>query len=166
IYDMKFEMCNGLLLDNSKVLTSRGCAIFVNQQVFAVEDFYAKIGDHDLTSTTETKSKTVAISKITVPLQNGIYDTKDAFAILHLSEELELSENIRPICLPVSHNEFDDGGVVTGWEFSIFGPSDTPNEANVVLVDDTEFCNATLHALHEAYNSEGLYEMNLDIDYV
>jgi len=154
--------CNGLLLDNSSVLTSRDCVMYIDQQPFGVADLSVRIGDHDLDSTTETVSKTVGVSKVTMPLKNGIFDLDNAFAILHLKEEVQLTDSIRPICLPVSYNSFnDDSGLVAGWDLNFGSPvSPLPNAAKVNVLDPT-ICKKAVEEFFNVGTAEEIENMDV-----
>jgi len=163
-YEDSYWPCNGLLLDESHVLTSRDCVMAVPQSPFNIDDMTVSIGDHDIYDDSEIKSKKVGVSKITIPIQNGYYDTKDAFAVLQLSDKVEFSGKIRPICLPVSYNKFDDSGVIAGWDFSgIVSNPAVPHKAKVTLVDE-EYCQAVLEGFKEVLDNEGNYELEVDAD--
>jgi len=161
IWDDVWYPCNGILLDDSRVLTSRSCVVWNPQQPFGVDDIRLFIGDHDILDLDDVDAEHRSVSRITVPLVNGLYDTNDQFAILHLDEKVELSDTIRPICMPVDYNNFPkDSGVVAGWDWTQSELS-VPYEAKVFLTDN-HTCYAAIDELAMYFEAEEYFNMEYD----
>jgi len=158
VWDDVWYQCNGILLDDSRVLTSRSCVLWNPQQPFGIDDIRLFIGDHDILDLDDVDAEHRSVSRITVPLVNGLYDTKDQFAILHLDEKVKLSDTIMPICMPVDYDNIrKDSGVVAGWDWTESLPS-IPYEAKVFLTDNST-CYAAIEILAAYFEGEELFNM-------
>jgi len=115
--------CGGSLISEQWVLTAAHC---VDAGVMK-SDVEVSLGEHDYTSSVETKSILMDVAKIIIHgeyVPESFYD----FALLKLKNEIDfiLHPHIRPICLPADGSKKDYGGYVataTGWgSTSIDGP--------------------------------------------
>ncbi|KAF5287287.1 hypothetical protein FQR65_LT02160 [Abscondita terminalis] len=119
------DRCNGVLINNRYVLTTKYCAIFPES---------VKLGQYDTNRTiscvnnTDLEECNEPILKI--PVENEIFrvDTLkglDDFALLRLAEKVTFTDYIRPICLPL-----DDSEVIERSEL-FFSGWGAHNESNI-----------------------------------
>ncbi|XP_037783424.1 serine protease filzig-like [Penaeus monodon] len=138
-------LCSGVLLDDTHVLTSAFCVLslvpYVDQKI---ANLRALVGEYDVSTTDDTTSFNVSVSKVSFPLTYDPIYLQNNFAVVELATPVPFTPTIRPICLPVDYNLFPSSeGVVTGWGENGLGGSVTVlQEATVEIVNDTTCQNA------------------------
>ncbi|XP_064116672.1 CLIP domain-containing serine protease B4-like [Macrobrachium nipponense] len=74
------------------------------------------LGDWDLTTTSEGRSIKAKVSKVTVHPRYCRSTHQNDLAVLKLTEKVEYTDRIRPICLPTTDiNVEDQLAIVSGW---------------------------------------------------
>ncbi|XP_047496968.1 serine protease filzig-like [Penaeus chinensis] len=138
-------LCSGVLLDDAHVLTSASCILSINPGVNQKRaNLRALVGEYDVSSTDDTTSFNVSVSKVTFPMTYDFLYLQDDFAVVELATPVPFTPTIRPICLPADYNLFPSSeGVVTGWgEDGLGGSITVLQEATVEVVNDTTCQNA------------------------
>lgn len=111
------------------------------------EDIVALLGKYNLKHLYERGVVTMEINKILIHEDWKTYVARyDAdIAILYFEREIQLVDNIKTVCIPLSSKAFDlKEGDVVGWGTSerteINQPENTPRKIKIKAAPSNEFC--------------------------
>lgn len=131
--------CGAVVIDNQWLATAAHCV-----QKYDLRDIYVSLGGHKRNVNSPTKfSKDITIAEKIVH-KNYVKETVDNdIALLRLSEPVEYSAGIKPICLPcqfTSTSFSGERGTVTGWGVTAFGgrQSDVLEEVELPILTTRE----------------------------
>ncbi|KYN21550.1 Serine proteinase stubble, partial [Trachymyrmex cornetzi] len=108
------QFCGGSLIDNIHVLTAAHCV--ANMNSWDVARLIARLGDHNIKTNNEIRHIERRVKKV---VRHRGFNSRTLYndvALLTLSEPVEFTEQIRPICLP-SGSQLYSGKTATviGW---------------------------------------------------
>ncbi|XP_064116269.1 transmembrane protease serine 11F-like [Macrobrachium nipponense] len=105
--------CGASLISDSHVLTAAHCVVSYQYSPSQID---LSLGDWDLTTTSEGKSIKAKVSKVSVHPRYSRSTLQNDLAVLKLTEKVEYTDRIRPICLPTTDiNVEDQLAIVSGW---------------------------------------------------
>uniref|UniRef100_A0A1X7VJU7 Peptidase S1 domain-containing protein n=1 Tax=Amphimedon queenslandica TaxID=400682 RepID=A0A1X7VJU7_AMPQE len=121
------SFCGGIIIGKTKVLTAYHCTIksLQTHEVFQNEDVIITVGVLNKTSAYES---TRAVYSVKAIYRLSVISTNRDVSIIELTEEINFTEHVRPICLPMkSHDSHPTPGtecIVSGYGWtSSSGPS-------------------------------------------
>ncbi|XP_053201928.1 venom protease-like [Panonychus citri] len=123
-----FPQCSGSLIDERHVITAANCLVGKNGLVFepsAIDVFLGRV------KSVSEKTKATTVSEIWVDPDFNPQDLSNDFAILTLSEPVNFTQQIAPVCLPNSENELIKL-TVAGWGATTYY---SPSSDNLLEVD-------------------------------
>ncbi|XP_011686690.1 PREDICTED: proclotting enzyme [Wasmannia auropunctata] len=108
------QFCGGSLIDNTHILTAAHCV--ANMNSWDVARLTVRLGDHNIKTNTEIRHIERRVKRV---VRHRGFNSRTLYndvALLTLSEPVEFTEQIRPICLP-SGSQLYSGKTATviGW---------------------------------------------------
>ncbi|XP_053210180.1 clotting factor G beta subunit-like [Panonychus citri] len=118
----RYGMCGGFLITSKHVMTAAHCIMESQTKVRSIEATEVYLGVNDLSKLTTVHR----VDKFYYPSNYKQYDLSNDIAILELSQPVNFTKKIRPICLPRSDDEPYKRLIVAG--FGRLGPNKDTSE--------------------------------------
>lgn len=154
-----YLICGGSIISEDWVLTAAHC-------VDGIDIASVMIGDHDITSNSETS--TARLVEVGQVISHPDYDSNtfdNDIALLKLSNSLEFSREVAPVCLPPDPNNQYVGvtATVTGWGATSEGGSTSPQlqEVDVPVLSNT-VCSSSYSSITSNMLCAGLTQGGKD----
>ncbi|XP_076284530.1 proclotting enzyme isoform X2 [Lasioglossum baleicum] len=108
------QFCGGSLIDDKHILTAAHCV--ANMNPWDVARLTVRLGDHNIKTNTEIRHIERRVKRVVRHRGFNLRTLYNDVALLTLSEPVQFSEQIRPICLP-SGSQLYSGKTATviGW---------------------------------------------------
>jgi len=115
IYKSNKQFCGGSLIDSTHILTAAHCVDHMTSS--DIPDLLVKLGDHDINTSSETKTTDVKVAQIIKHKDFSQRTLHNDVAILRLSEPVEFRKNVRPVCMKSGGASVrkDTLATVVGW---------------------------------------------------
>jgi len=108
-----YQFCGGTIISKNYGFTAAHC--FVSSG-YKKEECVVTLGDHDLTTTSETKNVVRSISALTIHPQYNDKTHDNDIAIIKFSSPLTFTDTLRPACMPSATFDPTSKDVTTsGW---------------------------------------------------
>lgn len=107
------QFCGGALINDEWVMTASHCI-----DGDSAEDLTLALGDHDLSTETETNHVNVGVKQIIMHADYDTHTMDNDVALLQMARKVEFSQTIAPICLPYKFQDDDFHGKIVkviGW---------------------------------------------------
>jgi len=132
-----YQFCGASIINNKYLLTAAHCF----SDGTSAHGLYASIGDHDLSTMTETESLTVKIKQVI--LHPGYLKATHVndIAVLKLATTLPFSKKIVPVCLPSIKETYSEmKAIIAGWGAVAFRGEapDVQLKAEIKLIANSE----------------------------
>ncbi|XP_025201404.1 uncharacterized protein LOC112598950 [Melanaphis sacchari] len=130
--------CGGALISDRFVITAAHC---VMTRDTPMDNLTVHLGDYDLTTENETEHQARKVSRVLFHSHFHPFLLANDIALLQLDRPADMSDTVRPVCLPFTDGDSYVGqkGTVVGWgitEFPAGDPSPTLQKLSVEVLSN------------------------------